>query len=81
MMDGMTNMTAYVNIIATNPQLDSPISLITPISNVFVSVVIIRSEYISKTEMTMNKMIKMLKTRPINRIATFEISISATSYV
>ena len=44
MMDGTTNMTAYVKIMATKPELLRPISRIMPMSNVFVSVVISRSE-------------------------------------
>lgn len=44
MIDGMTNITACVNTIATKPELLRPIRRIMPISKVLVSVVIMRSE-------------------------------------
>ncbi len=66
-IDGITNMTACTKIMATKPPLESPIKRITPISKVLVSVVIIKSEYISKIEITTNNIITMLKTRPRNK--------------
>ena len=53
-----------MNTIAIKSPLDSPIRRMTPMSKVFVSVVIMSSEYISKIDITTNKMITMLNTRP-----------------
>ena len=44
MMAGKTNMTAWVNTIATKPELLRPMRRMIPMSKVFVSVVIISRE-------------------------------------
>ena len=51
-IDGNTKHNDSVRIKPTNPVLLNPISLITPISNVFVSTEISSKEYISSTDTT-----------------------------
>ena len=61
------------------PPLLKPVILITPISNVFVSILIIRSEYISKTEIVTKRINMMSNINPIIRVAYEVICIVSKS--
>ena len=73
MTEGNTKHAACVKIIPKNPFLLKPTKRITPISKVFVSTEIIKSEYISKMAIPINMRSNTSNMRPINRISMLEV--------
>ena len=67
--EGNTNMVAWVSMSPTKPPFVSPTRRITPISKVFVSTEIRRSEQIRRHATTMKMIRRMSKMRPMNRMA------------
>ena len=84
MTAGKTKQLAWVKISPIKALLLRPINRITPISNVFVSTEIIKSEYISKTAIPINITRSTSKMRPINIISilvTFSMLPSRLNFV
>ena len=77
-IDGNIKHMDSVRTKPTNPVLLKPISLMTPISKVFVSTEISSKEYIRSTETTMKINKRILNTRPIDKRADY-VSFIASS--